>query len=387
MKKYLSIISIPIFLVQGISFGQWKHELDITTPVYDVGLSIDTYVASTDGGCWSTFPSGEKLDWTPRPNFNTYSTNLYGINSTTKNAWGGHVKDSYFNELPMLSELSSLVGAFGKDNFYIGGVYGPAINSEAYAGIHLTNTKNLAFISTTSVLTHNTKQYCTSEKGLYLFDYQDSSWSNTGNLGLTDLYLSTAISYSGRIYGATRDGIWVSNDNGGNWTYSSTGMPQKTFVYCFTSTGNLLIAGTSKGLFGSLDGGKTWNNITNGLRSNFIYSMAINYSGTRLHVGTGSDGVWSLSLADIRNILATENSLAAENIELYPNPTSGNFIVDLSENTEVVTCTIRDVSGKVIYQKIISDHASITLENSQKGMFFVELKSDDYCFNKKLIIE
>ena len=67
------------------------------------------------------------------------------------------------------------------------------------------------------------------------------------------------------------------------WVHSSG--PGGAIVQCFAVSGLNLYAGTTKGIYLSLDNGTTWTAVNNGLTSQGVY--ALTFSGTNLFAGTG----------------------------------------------------------------------------------------------------
>ena len=83
---------------------------------------------------------------------------------------------------------------------------------------------------------------------------------------------------------------------------------------------------------------------------------------------------------------ASINDSKFENIvRLYPNPT--NDFITIS-NVNKATITINDSKGKVILEKNnYSKNGRISLQNIEKGIYFVKIKSNNKIAIKKLIIK
>ena len=77
------------------------------------------------------------------------------------------------------------------------------------------------------------------------------------------------------------------------------------------------------------------------------------------------------------------------NVDLFPNPTKGNFtLVSKSEN-EVLNVVISDVTGKVIFNKTVNTSNFIAnLElNTVTGIYLITIKSNEHeSITKKLVI-
>ena len=101
----------------------------------------------------------------------------------------------------------------------------------------------------------------------------------------------------------------------------------------------------------------------------------------------GSDCVWIDDITFPRTCIVTkiEEGLASRGNALYPNPTSGSFTIELAEESNV---NIYNMLGQnVMCQSSISGRQQINLENAPKGLYFVQIQSENGTEVKKLIIE
>lgn len=92
------------------------------------------------------------------------------------------------------------------------------------------------------------------------------------------------------------------------------------------------------------------------------------------------------------NIIVSTNEIeiAEPNIQLYPNPSDGivNLVCDKSTKSPC-TIEIYNVSGVLCHSdNIIFDKTQqLDLRNFKKGMYFVQIKTDDNIFVRKLVID
>ncbi len=123
--------------------------------------------------------------------------------------------------------------------------------------------------------------------GVFLSTNNGNNWSPVNN-GLTNPNVySLAISGSNVLAG-TLFGLFISYDNGNSWTEINNPVFQ-TQVSALTIDGTNIFAGTAGGVFISSDSGITWNQVNNGLTNTQVLSIATD--GSKILAGT-YDGVF-----------------------------------------------------------------------------------------------
>jgi hypothetical protein len=82
-------------------------------------------------------------------------------------------------------------------------------------------------------------------------------------------------------------------------------------------------------------------------------------------------------------------NLAAENIEIYPNP-AGSSITIKSDGPEIKSISIFDMSGQMLFQKNLvganNQRYSVDVSQFKKGVYFVQCMTQKGLIHKKLII-
>lgn len=97
-------------------------------------------------------------------------------------------------------------------------------------------------------------------------------------------------------------------------------------------------------------------------------------------------------MARFQNALAIpENSFVDLSHKLYPNPSNGQFIIDLKEGPEQISeIVIFDVSGKEVYSnsKIETTGGKVIINDfsAKAGVYFVKLMTDRYAETQRLSI-
>lgn len=82
-----------------------------------------------------------------------------------------------------------------------------------------------------------------------------------------------------------------------------------------------------------------------------------------------------------------ENEKTKLNALLYPNPTNSHITIDLSENVKTAHIHLVDVSGRKITETELNNGYRIQLDISglEKGIYFVEIRTDKKILREKLV--
>jgi hypothetical protein len=131
-----------------------------------------------------------------------------------------------------------------------------------------------------------------------------------------------------------------------------------------------------------------WLNCDNG---NAIIPLEINQSYTATSIGNYAVEITIGSCVDTSvcvNVITTSliESNAVDQVDVYPNPTDGSFIVSLVEindNTRVVVYSV--VGKEVINEQITTLKTMINLETYDKGIYFVKIKNGENVITRKIV--
>lgn len=111
------------------------------------------------------------------------------------------------------------------------------------------------------------------------------------------------------------------------------------------------------------------------------WSVNLSSDGNILAVGAvggyGYTGVYNLS-----GVLSSD-SFVLENTSMYPNPTNKEFTVRLSENIQFKKLRIYTTLGKYLLE---SSKKEVNIESLSKGLYFVEITTDQGKATKKLLV-
>ncbi len=100
------------------------------------------------------------------------------------------------------------------------------------------------------------------------------------------------------VYATDGSDLYKSTDAGFNWTHSTPGLwPIDALALDPLSPATVYLGSNGKGVARSTDGGATWTRINGGLGNEFVWALAVDQTGTRLHAGTDWGGVFDLEIS------------------------------------------------------------------------------------------
>jgi len=112
--------------------------------------------------------------------------------------------------------------------------------------------------------------------------------------------------------------------------------------------------------------------------ANYVASLNGNYAVV-ITVGPCSD---TSACENISTIGIVESDFEND-FQISPNPTSGNFSIDLGKNYKNVTITLTDLSGKIIQSNTYNDSQLLNLKLEESaGVYLLMIQSE----NKKAIV-
>jgi len=111
--------------------------------------------------------------------------------------------------------------------------------------------------------------------------------------------------------------VWKTTDYGATWTSIAGNLPNEAVnvIREDRRNPNLLFVGTDFGLHASLDGGKVWHRMKNGITTNPVHDLAIHPREQELVVGTHGRGIY---IADISGLQALTSAVLAADAHLAP---------------------------------------------------------------------
>ena len=173
--------------------------------------------------------------------------------------------------------------------------------------------------------------------------------------------------------------IWKTVNGGQNWTVTDSSNGGCYYDVFFTNPATGYVIGDQGMIMKTTDVGSNWQqettNTTTSLRSVFftdaINGYVVGLNGLILKKGLNTS---------VSNFEKTDN-----NLNIYPDPASDNITIEGTQNAVV---EILNLQGQLIKSFVTNDiHTTLNISALEKGMYFIEVKTDSKLLIKKFVKE
>lgn len=225
---------------------------------------------------------------------------------------------------------------------------------------------------------------------------------------------SSSISASGSVYSPSSEGYWNIIDGDVNTKFLdfnyydglgfvvNLGSVQTIATSMDFSTAddsperdpmNYQISGSNNGVnYTTIASGTISCNTTRYNTRNFTFSNTVAYSYYKLNFTNQCNTIEQMiQISEVQlfgTVLKADSFSLADSVEIYPNPSDGNFDISLKNQLPIDEILITDTLGKTIQiesLKNINEH-QITIQGASAGIYFVKIKSGEKSIVKKLIV-
>jgi len=172
-------------------------------------------------------------------------------------------------------------------------------------------------------------------------------------------------------------GMYVSFDDGANWSYASAGLSGFNYVSDYAYNGSKLFISTDNGIFATYNYGQQWIALNDGIANKWVNSLYI-FNDT-LYAGTVGNGIWKMA---IPSTLTSVSEIGAKKFELSIVPNPFNAITKISSTGLIGAGLIKicNSEGKLVAQEKISDISSFIWDGSKlpNGFYFAQIIQDNH---------
>ena len=193
------------------------------------------------------------------------------------------------------------------------------------------------------------------------------------------------VTFSGYRFGENQGNIFVSQDNGQNWTDLSGDLPDVPVNDIEIDTfGNLFLA-TDAGVLSSLDGGASWQPFNDNMPSVVVTDIHIDEVTQVMYAGTYGRSMYKVAVDN--NVLSLATTPVDETtFMIYPNPAQNEIHVQLGAMSSNKMVTVYNTLGQVQLRKIISAATSrVDVQSLSSGLYIVQVEVGGTTLSRKLI--
>ncbi len=197
--------------------------------------------------------------------------------------------------------------------------------------------------------------------------------------------------------------ILSSTDGGTNFTSVKSGLPLSANYFTINCVafqagqpGNPYYIGCSSGIY-RRSSTETWAMYSANLPNVRITDLDV--TGNIITASTYGRGVWRSALpsattkssSDANTMQLTANGYLENDINIYPNPTTGNFYIDIDTSLKGdMDITIYNLSGQNLYNKSIPvsknfENQNIDINHFQSGIYMLKVVIDGKEYSKRII--
>ena len=228
--------------------------------------------------------------------------------------------------------------------------------------------------------------------GVYRSIDSCKSWLEVMN-GVTDNnVLLLAINGSNLYLGTGSKGLFLSTNNGDDWTNLNNGLTGDVWSIAFKNSN--IFASTGHGVYLSTNDGADWTNVSDGLTNLFALSLIIH--NNYLFVGCGNNGwVWrrplSEMITDVKDIEQLPKEFALN--QNYPNPFNPSTKISWQLPIgNLVKLKVYDILGREIvtlvneYKPMGQYETEFNSANLPSGIYFYRLQAGNFVEIKKMML-
>jgi photosystem II stability/assembly factor-like uncharacterized protein len=205
------------------------------------------------------------------------------------------------------------------------------------------------------------------------------------------------VTYNGLKWKDPQPHIFRTTNKGASWTDISSNLPDAP-VNAFAidpTRPNVLFAGSDVGAYVSFNTGQTWQFLGQGLPMVSVYDLKVHPTANYLAAGTHGRSMYKIDLAQVVGISSgSENTAADYSLgQNYPNPFNPSTVISYSLNKSGnVSLKIFDLLGKevmtLVDKKQNAGNYKISFDgkNLSSGIYFYSLNVNNFKDTKRMLL-
>lgn len=191
------------------------------------------------------------------------------------------------------------------------------------------------------------------------------------------------------------DNLYITGQFGDTATFGTSSIfaPDNSdiFISCLNNSGNFLWSTSIGGLRDSIEtlGYESGESIATDTSGNVYATGAIlngGIFGTHTYTPYSRTDMFVTKIS--QNGVGINEILSEDEVEIYPNPSSGNFFAKPAKPAVIKYITVTNEIGQCIIKKAVNNKsiAYFDITGAGKGLYFIEITTDKKIYRKKIIL-
>ena len=390
-------------ICQSVDFGSTWHNISsgergsfCNIGFFDSnsGLALKNFVnnislfASHDGG----------YSWTCDTSFNSYS--IYMLDVIGQSAFiidyanqihvtNNSGTDWVIRNLPVTNQFFNDIQFIDKNTGFLAGDEGVFISTsdggQTWSNKYLpddNNISNIFFLNDSDgwLISYNTKNILITNDG-------GITWT-VSSLEPDKKYQPLEVYFINQNIGfvsASEGKLFKSFDKGNTWElwFSFPSSGQSTNMYFFDE--NKGWYNSASAVYQTTDGGATWDN------EQYFFPYIINEDMFFLNDNTGwLSGSHSFVAFTDQYVGIDDIHKETDDVVIFPNPSNGNFVIQLSKNDETISeVIIYNMTGQILSKFAVNKKTEYinNMNTLANGCYFIYIKTQSKSYFKKIVIQ
>jgi photosystem II stability/assembly factor-like uncharacterized protein len=256
---------------------------------------------------------------------------------------------------------------------------------------------------------------------IYISSDNGSTWTQVFSLGMYDVFYSFSTHEDEVYVGVLPSGVYYSGDKGVTWELRNSMLPAKFISYtedhllcaitgatggiyrstngalswelvlplyygnAFAASDGRTFAGTSNGVYYSLDAGITWQTYNEGMPP-LTEVTSISIAEPWIFAGTSSGDIHRRNMSDI--ITGSQAESTETMLSIFPNPISDSFTITGPALIGPCTVRIHDAIGRCVHQAIFNAEKILHVDplDLKDGLYHVEVMNGSDRYTRQVIV-
>ncbi len=235
----------------------------------------------------------------------------------------------------------------------------------------------------------------TSDANLWVTLNEGTNWTKIDN-GMPDRYVSSFkaspnivsnafVSYWGYRDNDTTAHIYFTNNYGSTWTsIASNDLPNFAINDIWIlpdGTDSSIIIANDGGVYSTVNRGGKWSRVGSNMPIIPVYDLDLNVGQNRLIAGTFAMGIQTIPLDSVFNgppkiINTSTTNINKSELSVYPNPTANYFRIKGIKSE--ATVSVYNLNGlKIKEQNVHSENSKIDISTLASGLYLVQVNSSN----------